>query len=191
MSRRINRFGLWVVKMVAKKISTKRAGKKKRVNSTKRALDQSLKKKAAARKIKDNAKVDIDEQGFLNVNVVNERESQSNMDKNDSEGEVVDDVNDEQKDVDKKGTKMIVLSTINDISEVGKLHEKWQEHLSGPIMVIEASAVEQMDTSVLQLLCALIKDTEENGVDVEWKDPSEKLKHAVKLLGLNGPLKLH
>lgn len=87
--------------------------------------------------------------------------------------------------------KMIVLSTVNDISDVGKLHEKWQEHLSGPIMVIEASAVERMDTSVLQLLCALIKDADDHGIGVEWKDPSDKLKYAVKILGLNGPLKLH
>lgn len=97
----------------------------------------------------------------------------------------------EKDNVDKIGPKMIVLSTVNDISEVGKLHDKWQEHLSGPIMVIEASAVERMDTSVLQLLCALIKDADDNGLEIEWKDPSEKLKHAVKLLGLNGPLKLH
>jgi len=130
---------------------------------------------------------------------MNEKISQSNVDSSLQDDEALNDAadkdsnenNDEQKDVDKKGTKMIVLSTINDISEVGKLHEKWQEHLSGPIMVIEASAVERMDTSVLQLLCALVKDADENGVGVEWKDPSEKLKHAVKLLGLNGPLKLH
>lgn len=91
----------------------------------------------------------------------------------------------------KKGKKMIVLSTINDISEVTKLHEKWQEYLSSPLIVIDASAVERMDTAVLQLLTTLVKSADENQVKVEWQGATEPLKHAVKLLGLNGPLKLH
>ncbi|MFV2055078.1 MAG: STAS domain-containing protein [Thiohalomonadales bacterium] len=135
-----------------------------------------------------------------------EEESRKGLpNENGSAGEIIDDSTlDEQlvtesedeleKDLEKTttgGGKMIVLSTVNSISDVGKLHDQWQEHLSGPIMVIEASAVERLDTSVLQLLCALIKDADDNGIDVEWKEPSEKFKHAVKVLGLKGPLKLH
>lgn len=90
-----------------------------------------------------------------------------------------------------KAKKMIVLSTINDISEVSKLHEAWQEYLSSPLIVIDASAVEKIDTTILQLLTSLVSEAEKNNTEIKWEGVSENMKHAVKLLGLNGPLKIH
>jgi len=88
-------------------------------------------------------------------------------------------------------TKMIVLSAINDISEVSKLYELWQEYLASPLIVIDANSVEKIDTAVLQLLTALIGEAGKNNTEVKWEGVSENMKHAVKLLGLNGPLKIH
>jgi len=90
-----------------------------------------------------------------------------------------------------KTKKMIVLSTINDISEVKKLHEAWQEYLSSPLIVIDASAVERIDTAVLQLLTALVGEADKTSTEIKWEGVSDNMKHAVKLLGLNGPLKIH
>ena len=86
---------------------------------------------------------------------------------------------------------MIVLSAINDISEVSKLHEAWQEYLASPLIVIDANAVEKLDTAILQLLTVLIGEADKNNTEVKWEGVSDEMKHAVKLLGLNGPLKIH
>lgn len=95
------------------------------------------------------------------------------------------------KEAEKKGNKMLVLSAVNDISDVAKLHQQWKEHLAAPLLVIDARAVERMDTSVLQLLTALIQEADKNQVEVKWEGASAEMKRVVKLLGLNGPMKLH
>lgn len=92
---------------------------------------------------------------------------------------------------DKKSKKMIVLSAVNDISDVSKLRDAWQEHLSSPLIVLDASAVEKMDTAVLQLLTTLIGEAEKNDIEVKWEGVSDNMKHSVKLLGLTGALKIH
>ena len=51
-------------------------------------------------------------------------------------------------------------------------------------VVINASAVERVDTATLQLLCAFVRERVGHDREVTWREPSAPLIQASKLLGL-------
>lgn len=55
---------------------------------------------------------------------------------------------------------------------------------------IDASGVEKIDTSALQVLTAFFIKARERSVDVTWHKPAEPLLAAAALLGLSSPLEL-
>ncbi len=86
----------------------------------------------------------------------------------------------------------ILLNSVQDISKV--------QELKADILVlikdndeidIDGEAVERIDGSSLQLLCALFDYAEHNALIINWVKPSDALKQAVKLLGMQEELQMH
>jgi|LWDU01.1.fsa_nt_gi anti-anti-sigma regulatory factor len=55
-------------------------------------------------------------------------------------------------------------------------------------IVLDASAVETVDSAALQLLVALVQYAALKKCDIEWREPASAFLEAVKLMGLNGAL---
>lgn len=55
-------------------------------------------------------------------------------------------------------------------------------------IILEASAVESIDTSGLQALLVLVKTAIENGKSISWQDTSETLKTNAEKLGIASEL---
>jgi ABC-type transporter Mla MlaB component len=51
-------------------------------------------------------------------------------------------------------------------------------------VIINASAVERVDTATLQLLCSFVRERVGNDREVTWREPSASIIQASKLLGL-------
>ena len=86
----------------------------------------------------------------------------------------------------------ILLNSVQDISKV--------QELKADILVlikdndeidIVGEAVERIDGSSLQLLCALFDYAEHNALIINWVKPSDALKQAVNLLGMQEELQMH
>lgn len=80
----------------------------------------------------------------------------------------------------------IILEKNCDISKVEKLHEQLELllHTSSGV-AIDASGVERIDTSTLQLLASFVISMEKHHLDVVVERPSDYLKETVKLMGLS------
>jgi anti-anti-sigma regulatory factor len=52
-------------------------------------------------------------------------------------------------------------------------------------VVIDAGAVERVDTATLQLLCAFVRERMGHDREVTWRAPSGALREASRLLGVN------
>jgi ABC-type transporter Mla MlaB component len=57
-------------------------------------------------------------------------------------------------------------------------------------VAIDAKSVERIDTAVLQVLCAFIRDRAGRNLSVEWRDAPQPLLDAARLLGLEAVLAL-
>jgi anti-anti-sigma regulatory factor len=58
------------------------------------------------------------------------------------------------------------------------------------VVLVDASEVQRVDTSVLQVLCALRKELAESGAALEWRAPSPVLTDGAHRLGLTAALGL-
>ena len=77
------------------------------------------------------------------------------------------------------------------IAQAEELHQQLDGMLlSGQTVVLDASAVERVDTAVLQLLCSFVGSAGESGVQVRWGGISENFTAAASLLGLRSSLLL-
>lgn len=61
---------------------------------------------------------------------------------------------------------------------------------SGRGVVLDASKVEKVDTSIMQLLTAFYRSADIQGIEVKWKNPSDYMLRSAELLGLSTPLGL-
>lgn len=57
-------------------------------------------------------------------------------------------------------------------------------------VVLDASKVEKIDTSIMQLLTAFCRSASAKGIEVQWKNPNSRILHSAELLGLSNPLGL-
>jgi len=95
-------------------------------------------------------------------------------------------MSDEQND-----TQMINCHDSLDISVVGTLGDELKVALdSGQTVQLQAANVGKADAAALQLLCAFFLDAQVHGIDVEWIDPSDELRHAASATGLSEHLGL-
>lgn len=78
-----------------------------------------------------------------------------------------------------------------DIREANNLKAKLAKFLdANRTVVLDASKVEKVDTSIMQLLAAFCRCANAKGIEVKWKNPNSRLLHAAELLGLSNPLGL-
>jgi len=86
---------------------------------------------------------------------------------------------------------VIAVGNCLDITIAHELHGKLCKALIAQCPVtINASQVERADTAALQMLCTFFRDCDTEGSEVKWKQPSEVLCNAARLLGLDVLLKL-
>lgn len=85
----------------------------------------------------------------------------------------------------------IQLEKVSDISKVEQLHEALEACLGASAGVeIDASAVERIDTSTLQLLAAFFRTAPTHHLEVRITQPSTSFGESVRLTGLGGVLDL-
>ena len=84
----------------------------------------------------------------------------------------------------------VVLEKISDISKVGQLHEQLETLLEQSAMVeIDASAVERIDTSTLQVLTSFLKSMEKHHLEARVVRPSVAFLETTRLMGLQHSLR--
>ena len=86
---------------------------------------------------------------------------------------------------------LLELQVTQDISQSAALKAEMLSLLDirQPIQ-IDASRLERIDGSALQLLCALFVQAENNGVSLQWVEPSDALLQAAKYSGVTSLLNL-
>lgn len=89
-------------------------------------------------------------------------------------------------------TSRITLEKNNDISKVEQLHERLESLLEAACAVdIDASAVERIDTSTLQVLTAFVGTMGKHHLNARIVRPSQGFLDAVRLMGLQQSLRLN
>ena len=89
-------------------------------------------------------------------------------------------------------TEQLDLGAKCTIIRAEELHAQMENLLaSGHDVEIEASKVEQIDTSALQLLLSFHQALTNDGRQVIWKAPSEQLLTTAKLLGVDNQLAIN
>lgn len=79
---------------------------------------------------------------------------------------------------------LLSISGSLDISAVSVLREQLLNALdSARPIAIDASAVERADAAAIQLLYAFVLEARRRAVTVTWRDPSEALQRAARVLG--------
>jgi len=86
---------------------------------------------------------------------------------------------------------VLQLNNIQDISKSQALKNEMIALINDSDEInINAADVERIDGSALQLLCALFIYADQNNLIINWVDPSDALKQAVQLLGMQEILEL-
>jgi phospholipid transport system transporter-binding protein len=89
-------------------------------------------------------------------------------------------------------TELLDLGAKCTIIRAEELHTQMETLLqSGLDVEIDASKVEQIDTSALQLLLSFHQTLENDGRNVLWKSPSDQLLTTAKLLGVDQHLAIN
>lgn len=83
------------------------------------------------------------------------------------------------------------LEKFSDISKAESLHEKLESYLNDGVSVtIDASQVERIDTSSMQVLLSLFSSMEKQHMQASINNPSETFIKAASLLGVSEFLRL-
>lgn len=83
------------------------------------------------------------------------------------------------------------LEKIADISKAEVLHEKLESYLNdGVNIAIDASQVERIDTSVIQVLLSLFSSMEKQHLQAAIHAPSEPFLKAASMLGVSDFLRI-
>ena len=87
-----------------------------------------------------------------------------------------------------ESTELSISGSV-DISGVLALREQLLRALdSARPIAIDASAVERADAAAIQLLYAFVLEARRRAVTVTWRDPSDALQRAARILGLEDVL---
>ncbi len=90
-----------------------------------------------------------------------------------------------------KPTTTLLLDRQLDLGNARALADRLGAALAenAPI-VLDGSEVQHIDGAGLQLLLALRQTAHQEGLSLDWRKPSARLREAAALLGLTGPLGL-
>jgi ABC-type transporter Mla MlaB component len=87
--------------------------------------------------------------------------------------------------------KAFALGESLTITAVKRLHGELKQLLANrKQIVLDAAAVDEVDTVGLQLLDALMREAQARQVDVRWHEPSSALSQGARALGLTAKLRL-
>ncbi len=85
---------------------------------------------------------------------------------------------------------MKLMKTLN-IAQVAELQEEFGKLLTeANPMDVDASAVETVDTAVMQLLVVVVREAEKRDIVFNWRSPTSAFNGAAAILGLTGELRL-
>ena len=84
----------------------------------------------------------------------------------------------------------LVLDAELKIAQARQLKDTLTKFLSRKQLTIDASRVEKIDTSTLQLLTAFVTEAGDRSAKIRWLSPSPALLNAAGILGLTQHLKL-
>ncbi len=79
------------------------------------------------------------------------------------------------------------------ISNVGKVRAEWMDRIVAGVespIVIEGGGLQMVDTAGLQLVIALIRELNEDGVSWQWGGRSDLLQSSAEQLGISGMMSL-
>ena len=89
-------------------------------------------------------------------------------------------------------TIKITLDKSSDISKVEQLHEKLEALLESPVAIeIDASKVERIDTSSLQVLVSFLSTMTKHHQDARITKPSTYFSDTARLMGMSQLLNLN
>lgn len=93
----------------------------------------------------------------------------------------------------KKGSDDTIfkIQAVQDISSVTSIHSELKALLSNDKVIFDGGDVERIDAASLQLFYSFIEQARVNGVDIEWRSPSDTLRNNAKLLGMEEALQLN
>ena len=79
----------------------------------------------------------------------------------------------------------IMLKAVLAINDAKTVFNELQKKIdTSKDITIDASAVEMVDTAILQLLLSFVRKVRSNGLKVDWKKPSEEFVNRVEMLNL-------
>ncbi len=104
----------------------------------------------------------------------------------DEEAAMIDDTTEQQQTEDEISAESpVLLEPLQNIQNVGRLHQRLKKVLAANDLIeINASEVNSIDTTTLQLLVALKKDVSKLDKILLFDSPSPRFYESVKLLGL-------
>ncbi|NNL06549.1 MAG: STAS domain-containing protein [Gammaproteobacteria bacterium] len=82
-------------------------------------------------------------------------------------------------------TRTLTLDSVVVINDARSLYQTLAEIYNDSDVTIDASAVEMIDTAVLQLLFAFTKKVQAGNHQISWKNPSDEFVSRADLLGLS------
>lgn len=87
-------------------------------------------------------------------------------------------------------THSLTLESVADINKAKSLHKQLNQINNDSDVNIDASAIEMIDTAVLQLLYAFVIKVRSSNHKVNWIKPSREFIRRANLLGLSQPIGL-
>lgn len=84
----------------------------------------------------------------------------------------------------------IILESNLRISSAKSLKNLLEESMEKKEVNLDASSIEKVDTSTMQLLAAYIIEADKRSININWLSPSPSVLNAAILLGLTETLKL-
>lgn len=86
----------------------------------------------------------------------------------------------------------ISCEEVMDISVASELYKKLKKSLDMNVCItIDAENVERVDTAILQVFYSFFNEATSRGVEVSWNNPSESLRLASRLIGVDEVLRLN
>jgi len=89
------------------------------------------------------------------------------------------------------GEPLVTLASISTVKDAAALKDSLLRVLDAPASVaIEAKSVERIDTAIIQVLCAFVRDRAARNLAVSWRGTPQPLLDAARLLGVGSLLAL-
>jgi ABC-type transporter Mla MlaB component len=90
-----------------------------------------------------------------------------------------------------RSESVVALASNSTVKDAAALKSTLAQVLEAPGSVtIDAKSVERIDTAIIQVLCAFVRDRAERNLAIEWRGTPQPLFDAARLLGVGALLAL-